>query len=93
MKEEIVDNERAAQQKKSAVLEQAVLTRSPEEVSRVYEKLGYVENSARALGLACRFRGLSYVKALVEGGADLRISAPRTRAVTARYTIGWHRWR
>lgn len=90
MKEEIVDNERAAQQKKSAVLEQAVLTRSPEEVSRVYEKLGYVENSARALGLACRFRGLEYVRALVGGGANFTNRQYYIEGSSYTYTI--HYW-
>ena len=85
--------ENTSQRDKRAVLEHAALTKSPEEIAALCRQLGHVENSARALGLACRFRGLSYVKALVEGGADLRISAPRTRAGTTRYTIGWHRWR
>lgn len=59
-----------SQKKKSTILENAVLTQSPEEVAALYAQLGQVENTARALGLACRFSGLEYVKALVEGGAN-----------------------
>jgi len=59
-----------SQKKKSTILEKAVLTQSPEEVAALYAQLGQMENTARALGLACRFSGLEYVKALVEGGAN-----------------------
>ncbi len=69
MREETVDYENSSQRDKKAVLEHAVLTKSPEEISMLYRQLGQVENSARALALACRFRGLEYVKVLVEGGA------------------------
>lgn len=56
--------------KKTNILEEAVFTKSPEELSALYRQLGQVENSGRALALACRFRGLEYVKVLVEGGAN-----------------------
>ena len=65
-----MDYTNTSQRDKRLVLENAVLNRSPEELSALYEQLGHVENSSRALGLSCRFRGLTYVKALVEGGAD-----------------------
>ena len=53
----------------SQILAEAVLTKSPAEADERYKRFGYVENSDRALGLACRFRGLEMVKTLVEGGA------------------------
>lgn len=71
MKKEVIMNyNHISQKKKSTILENAVLTQSPEEVAALYAQLGQVENTARALGLACRFSGLEYVKALVEGGAN-----------------------
>lgn len=54
-------------------LENAVLKSSPEEVARVYAEVDKVELSARALGYAFRYRGVEYVKALVEGGASLKV--------------------
>ena len=62
-----------SQYDKKLVLEHAVLTKSPEEISILYKQLGEVECSARALGLACRFRGLAHVKALVENGANFNL--------------------
>lgn len=55
---------------KVAELEYAVINSSPREVSEAYKHVGRVEFSARALGIACRYRGLDHVKALVEGGAS-----------------------
>ena len=57
-------------------LENAVLSKSPNEVSAVFKQLGNLMNTARALGLACRFKGLPYVRALVEGGADFSYTRP-----------------
>ncbi|MDE6365543.1 MAG: leucine-rich repeat domain-containing protein [Lachnospiraceae bacterium] len=65
-----MDYQNTSQHDKRAVLEHAVLTKSPEEIATLYKQLGEVEGSARALGLACRFRGLACVKALVENGAN-----------------------
>ncbi len=65
-----MDYNNISQKKKSAILEQAVLTQSPKEVAELYTQLGQVENTARILGLACRFCGLEYVKVLVENGAN-----------------------
>lgn len=59
---------------KAQVLEAAVLRKTPEEVSRIFAELGEVSFSARALGLACRCRGVEMVKALVEGGASFNYS-------------------
>lgn len=75
-----MDYETISQREKRAVLENAVLTKSPEEISMLYRQLGQVENSARALGLACRFRGLEHVRALVEGGADFLYKRPEGEA-------------
>lgn len=62
--------ENSSQENKKAMLEQAVLTRTPEELSAILRQLAPIEHTARALGLACRFRGLESVRVLVEGGAD-----------------------
>lgn len=71
-----MDYSNTSQRDKRLVLENAVLNRSPQELSALYGQLGHVENSSRALGLACRFRGLTYVRALVEGGADFTYTRP-----------------
>lgn len=65
-----MDYQNTSQYDKKLVLEHAVLTKSPEEIAQIYKQLGRVESSSRALGLACRFRGLAHVKALVENGAN-----------------------
>lgn len=57
------------EQDKVTALENAVINNTAEETAGIYQKLGQVEFTARALGLACRFRGLDMVKALVENGA------------------------
>ena len=46
-----MDYTNTSQRDKRLVLENAVLNRSPEELSALYEQLGHVENSSRALGL------------------------------------------
>lgn len=53
-------------------LEYAALNLSPNDIAETCARIGKVEYSARALGIACRFRGVECVRALVEGGADLR---------------------
>lgn len=58
-----------AQEEKAARLQHAVLNSSVEELGIIYNEFGEIEMSAPALGLACRFRGLDVVKALVEKGA------------------------
>ncbi|GEM_PF-1398857 len=64
---------------KSHILANAVLTKSTGEVDALYKTLGYVENSSRALGFACRFCGLDYVRVLVENGATFRFVWPEGR--------------
>lgn len=65
-----IDYENLTNVEKVRLLEYAALNSTPEEISQVCAKLGEVEYSARALGIACRFRGVEYVRALVEGGAS-----------------------
>ncbi|MDE6725806.1 MAG: leucine-rich repeat domain-containing protein [Ruminiclostridium sp.] len=60
------------EEEKEKRLEDAVLSETPEEVTRIYKELGEVEFSGLALGRACAFRGLDMVKALVECGASFR---------------------
>ncbi len=50
-------------------LKDAVMLNSPDAVSRMLKEFGELEFTAQALGLACRYRGLDMVRALVEGGA------------------------
>lgn len=72
-----------SQEEKAARLQQAVINSPVEELLKVYEKLGNVEMSAPALGLACRFRGLDVVKALVERG--ITFDFPSTEEIETRY--------
>ncbi len=58
-----------SQKQKSRILEGAVLAKTPKEVLKVMGELGAVAFTSRAIGLACRYRGLDMVKALVDGGA------------------------
>ncbi|MDE6731845.1 MAG: hypothetical protein K2J77_03085, partial [Oscillospiraceae bacterium] len=55
---------------KTEKLEMGVMQDAPGEVAKAFEQMGKVEFTARALGLACRFRGLEMVKVLVERGAS-----------------------
>ena len=58
-----------SQEEKAALLEKAVINcTSVEELSRIYDELKPVEMTAPALGLACRYRGLETVRAMVEMG-------------------------
>ena len=52
-------------------LENAVIMRTPEGVASVCRQTSKKTNAGWALAFACRFRGLEYVKALVENGATL----------------------
>lgn len=66
-------------------LEEAVINSDPDELRALYKKIGYVEFSARALGYACRFRGVDTVRALCECGATFHI--PKEEAVESRYHV------
>ncbi|MBD5112739.1 MAG: leucine-rich repeat domain-containing protein [Ruminococcaceae bacterium] len=50
-------------------LEYYTLFKSPEEVAEIYKEVGQVDMSAHALCYACRFRGVEWVKVLVENSA------------------------
>lgn len=66
-----------AQEEKAARLQDAVINSPVEELSKVCDELGEVEMAAPALGLACRFRGLDAVKALVEKGVTFDFPSTR----------------
>jgi len=61
--------ELSQEEKTTALCDAVMLEKSPEKVAEKLRSLGEVENTAHALGLAIRFRGLEYVKALVGEGA------------------------
>nr|MDE7193147.1 leucine-rich repeat domain-containing protein [Oscillospiraceae bacterium] len=71
------------QPKKTELLEQAVINKTPDEVREIFKELGTVDMTARALGIACRYVGIDMVKALVEGGA--RFSFPRSEDIEREY--------
>lgn len=71
------------QENKAEILEQAVINSPLEELVKTYKELGYIEMTARALGTACRFRGLETVKTLVECGAAFDV--PTAEGVESRY--------
>lgn len=71
------------QENKADILENAVINGSSEELVKIFKELGYIEMTARALGLACRFRGAETVKALAENGATFKI--PKTEDAERRY--------
>lgn len=71
------------QEERAKILQQAVLNNSVEEIEERYDKLGDVEMSAPALGLACRFRGVDVVRALVEKGATFDF--PSTEEIETKY--------
>lgn len=65
------------QEQKTKELEWAVIDCSVEELVRFYTWRKRARYTARALGFACRYRGLDMVKALVERGADFSYSPVR----------------
>lgn len=73
---------------KAALLQRAVINGSEEELSKIYDALGYVEMSAPALGLACRFRGLDVVRLLVRKGASFDFPSTKEAAETYHCYIG-----
>ena len=83
-----ISMELLTQEEKAARLQHAVLNNSVGELCKIYDKLGYVEMSAPALGLACRFRGLDIVKALVEKGATFDFPSTEEIEMTYHCHIG-----
>ena len=55
-------------EKKIIELERSVLFDTPEELDKTCKRLGDMYGTSRALGLACHFRGLDWVKMLVSNG-------------------------
>ncbi len=72
-----------AQPKKTELLEQAVIKRTPDEAREILKELGTVDMTARALGIACRYVGLDMVKALAESGA--KFSFPSSEEIEKIY--------
>ncbi len=64
-----MDHSNLTAEEKVSMLTSAVAYSTPEEIREIYESLGEVEFTARALAIACRYRGIEHVKALVECGA------------------------
>lgn len=64
---------------KPKALEKCVLSLTPAEAAKAFKEMGKVMFTARALGLACRYRGLEMVKALAEGGAGFRFDDGQVR--------------
>lgn len=60
-------------------LEMGVMQDAPAKVAEAFEQMGEVDFTARALGLACRYRGLEMVKVLVERGASFSFDAEKVR--------------
>lgn len=69
----------------SQTLENTVLTKTPQEAAALCKQLGENENSCRALALACRYRGLDHVKALVESGATFKYT--KSEEMGGYYTV------
>lgn len=78
-----MDYKKIPQENKAEILEQAVLNETPEQLAQTCRELGYIEMTARALGLACRFCGVEKVRVLAECGATFDI--PCDEAVERRY--------
>ncbi|MDE6726444.1 MAG: leucine-rich repeat domain-containing protein [Oscillospiraceae bacterium] len=70
-------------------LEMGVMQDAPIKVAKVLEQMGEVDFTARALGLACRFRGLEMVKTLVERGATFSFDAEKVRPSFRRSKLAY----
>lgn len=62
---------------KVAELERSILFDSPEELDKTCKRLGSIKHISRALGLACHFRGLEWVKVLVKNNAKFKVVSMR----------------
>lgn len=65
-----MNNKELKQWQKFEALENAVLRDTPTEIEKLYKSFGEIAFTARALGIAARYRGLETVKILVENGAS-----------------------
>lgn len=71
------------QENKAEILESTVINGSAEEIAAAFKELGDIEMTARALGLACRFRGAEVVRTLIELGAAFDF--PKSEDLEHRY--------
>ncbi len=78
-----MDYENLSPADKAKELERTAANCSPEEIARIYARLGELEYSSRALGIACRFRGVDCVRVLVGRGANF--FAPLTNYMVQTY--------
>ncbi len=65
-------------------LEMGVMQDAPADVAKALEQMGEVNFTARALGLACRYRGLEMVKGLVERGVKFLFDAEKLKPALRR---------
>lgn len=80
------------QWEKTEKLEMGVMQEAPAKVAKAFEQMGKVDFTARALGLACRYRGLETVKALVECGASFSFDAEKVRPSFRRSQLVYLDW-
>lgn len=73
-------------------LEMSVIQDPPAEVAKVCREIGEVDFTARALGLACRYRGLDMVKVLVESGATFSFDPEKIKPAFRRSRLVWLDW-
>lgn len=85
-------NNKPALWQKIERLEMSVIQDPPAEVDKIFRELGKVEFTARALGLACRYRGLDMVKVLVENGAILSFDPMEIKPAFRRSRLVWLDW-
>lgn len=87
--EEWTEQEKLALKKREK-LEYYTLFKSPEELDEICKQLGKVDMTARALGLACRFRGVEWVKVLVENGAHFDYNNENVILPTSVYDFKYY---
>lgn len=87
--EEWTEQEKMALKKREK-LEYYTLFKSPEELDEICKQLGKVDMTARALGLACRFRGVKWVKVLVENGAHFDYNNEKVILPTSVYDFKYY---
>ncbi len=71
------------QESKAEILESTVINGSAEEIAAAFKELGHIEMTARALGLACRYREAKVVRTLIEHGASFDF--PKSEELERRY--------
>lgn len=73
-------------------LEMSVIQDAPSEIAKVCREIGEVDFTARALGLACRYRGLDMVKVLVESGATFSFDPEKIKPAFRRSRLVYLDW-